>query len=317
MRARHVVSTLAFVIGTLVATATNAEAQSNDAQRALKIAYEGDSLYAKGQWDDAYNKFSLADTAAHSPVFVLYMARCRKNAGKLREARALYDRTARESLASNAPKPFRDAVSDAKTERDQVDQRIPSVLVVVTGARATTVRVDHVDVADPNQPIQLDPGAHVIEAANGAANARKEVRLEDGAGTVRVELSLLNSPAAPVASSQSPARGSLAPAVVALSVGVVGLGVGAVTGLIAAGKASDVKAHCVDGHCLTSDADALSSSRTFATVSTVGFIAGGAAIAAAAILFAVRPGGANKPQTALVLGPVRVRATLTGVAGSF
>jgi hypothetical protein len=68
-------------------------------QRALKLAYEADDLYARGQWAGAYDRFAEADGLAHSPVFVLYMARCRKNAARLIEAEAIFTRLSRETLA--------------------------------------------------------------------------------------------------------------------------------------------------------------------------------------------------------------------------
>lgn len=306
----------ALVLACLLAAVTipRSSRAESDAQRALKLAYEGDSLYAKGDWTTAYDRFAAADTAAHSPVFVLYMARCRKNAGKLREARALYDRVAHEDLSTSAPKPFREAVSDATRERDDVARRIPLVAITITGApagAAPLVKIDRGDVPSLAAPIPLDPGAHVIEATSGSASARKEVRLEDGGGMTKVELALASGATKPVPSTPiEPKRGSLAPGVVALVIGVAGVGVGAGTGLVASSKASDVKSRCVDGHCLKSDASELDQSRTFATVSTIGFVAGGVAVAAAAVLFAVRPGGssASAPSSALrvAIGPASV-----------
>jgi hypothetical protein len=76
-------------------------------------------------------------------------------------------------------------------------------------------------------------------------------------------------------------------------VGGVGVGVGAVTGGLAAGKASDVKEGCVDGHCLREDAGELDSARALATTSTIAFIAGGVGLATAGVLFVVRPGGSS------------------------
>jgi hypothetical protein len=266
-------------------------AQPADAsQRALALGYEGDGLYAKGRWAEAYDRFAQADALAHSPVFVLYMARCRKNAGKLLEARAIYDRVAGETVPPDAPRPFREAIADAAAERQELGKRIPSILVVVKGAPAgeVTVRVDGRAVP-AGTAVPLDPAAHRVVATRGGRTAEKTVVLAESAGTVRVELGFDAAPPAEV-------KGSLAPAAVALTVGLLGVGVGAVTGAIAAAKTSDIEDGCGDdGHCPTTSAGELDTANAFATTSTIGFVAGGVGLATALVLYLARPGGSATP----------------------
>jgi hypothetical protein len=297
---------LALLLLTALPAVAFADARETN-QRALKLAYEADDLYARGQWGAAYERFAEADALAHSPVFVLYMARCRKNAGRLLEAEALLARLARESVATSAPKPFHDAVASAAAERDEVARRIPLVHVVVQGAAAGPVRVkvDGKEIADARAGITLDPGAHGFDASSGGASDHKDVLLADGAGEVRVVLTLSSGGPTPQArptrqAEREASTGSLAPTLVALAVGVAGVGIGSVTGAMAASKAGRVKTNCVDSHCLQSDADALDSARRLATISTVAFIAGGAGLAAAGVLFVIRPRGGQTTATAAV-----------------
>jgi hypothetical protein len=291
-------------------------AQSRDAsQRALKVAYEADDLYARGRWAVAYDRFAEADGLAHSPVFVLYMARCRKNAGRLLDARLIFERLAGEKLAAEAPKPFRDAVTSAAAERDEVSRRIPVAAIVVTDAPdgRASIRVDGKEVSGAEIP--LDPGMHAFEASSGAQTARRDVLLTDGGGHVKIVLSLAGATtaASPAERPAAPERsaGSAVPAIVALSIGAAGLGMGAFTGLVAANKASAIKSNCVDGHCLRSDAGALSSARTMATVSTVGFVVAGVGLAAGGVLLVVRSGGGSTTATA------RITPTSFSVDGTF
>src|SRR5262249_45683700 len=147
---------------------------SNPSQRAVTLGYEADGLYAKSRWNEAYERFAQADQLAHSPVFVLYMARCRKNAGRLLEARSLYERTARETVSPDAPKPFREAVSDAATEREEVSRRIPSVRLTVTGASGpATLSVDGNAVPAGSTSLELDPGDHEVKATAGERTVKK------------------------------------------------------------------------------------------------------------------------------------------------
>jgi hypothetical protein len=316
---RRLVSVVA-LLGALAPSPAVAQGDAN--RQALELAYEGDRLYAQGRWADAYERFAAAEARAHSPVFTLYMARCRKNAGRLLDAKVIYQRVAAEALPSSAPKPFHDAVSDARTELAEVERRIPSVRVQVRGAAApsASVYIDGKRVATPGPPTPLDPGSHQVEAVSGTLRAAESVTLTEGSGPVTVELELGTSKAAAVAGdtgagkqgAAEPERGSMAPGWIALSVGVVGLGVGAVTGLMAAAKADAVKEGCVDGHCLASDAGELDSARTLATVSTVGFIVGGVGVAAAGVLFVVRPGGSTAGGGSAARSP-----TWIGLRGAF
>jgi len=271
---------------------TNAEAEPS-AQQALDLAYEADDLFAKGKWDEAYSRFQRADALAHSPVFVLFMARSKKNAGKLLEASALYERVATEKLAFDAPKPFRAASSDAASELAELRGRIPHVRVVVVGAPpgSLDVRVDDEPI-EIDKRIALDPGEHVFSAKAMQLEKRERVVLAAGAQEVRVELSFVEPRAT---EAKSPKRGSLAPGIAFVSLAAAGLELGAIMGGLATKTSNDVKAGCIDDHCLKSDAADLDRARLFANVSTGAFVAGGAFMVTGIVLFVVRPGGESAP----------------------
>jgi hypothetical protein len=273
------------------APSSRASAQADAVKQALELGYEGDRLYAQGSWAEAYQRFADADALAHSPVFVLYMARCRKNAGRLLEARALYDRVMTEPVPTSAPQPFREAREDARAERGELDRRIVSVRVRVRGADGApaALTIDGKPLGAGEGATPLDPGAHALVARSGGRVARRTVNLAEGSGTTLVELDLAAGGApAPVADHEP---GSLTPAWVALGVGLVGLVAGSVTGGIAAVKAGDVKEGCQGNHCRQQDAGDLDTAQTLATASTIAFAVGGVGLAAAGVLFVVRPGG--------------------------
>ena len=71
--------------GTSIAEPTDAERA-----RALELGKSAIEVYNEGRWVDAYDRFAKADKLVHSPVFVLYMARCRRQLGNLVQAQTLY-----------------------------------------------------------------------------------------------------------------------------------------------------------------------------------------------------------------------------------
>jgi hypothetical protein len=87
------------------------------------------------------------------------------------------------------------------------------------------------------------------------------------------------------------------------AVGVVGVGIGAVFGLGASSKWSDAKSNCTayPYGCSQDALDAKSSAQSKASVATVAFIVGGAAIAGAAVLWFTA--GPSQEKVAIGVGP--------------
>ncbi|MEP7121805.1 MAG: hypothetical protein ABJE95_12875 [Byssovorax sp.] len=297
---------------------------------AVTLGHEALDLYGRGDWEGAFQRFSRADSAAHSPVFALYMARCRGNQGALLAARDLFAALANESLPPSAPEAWQKARVDAATELTAIEARIPSVIIAVSGApiEGAAVTVDDAAVAASalGKPIRLDPGAHTVAAkARGRAPITESIRLAEGPEPRRITL-VIPAETPPLVASTPPAvrvdrpppiapiaptRGSLVPGIVALGAGAAGLGLGLISGVIARGKADDVKGRCVGVHCLPGDADEGHAAQTLATVSTVGFVVGGAAAAAGITLILVRPGGSSPGSTS----STDARAALSPTAG--
>lgn len=290
----------------LAALSGNAAAQPSSSQRALDLAYEADDLFAKGKWDDAYARFAAADALAHSPVFVLFMARAKRNAGKLLEASALYQRVADEKLPATAPKPFRAAIADAATELAELRGRIPHVRVVLLAAPegSADVRMDAAPI-EVDKRIAVDPGKHVFTAKVGDKTASETLEVTPGGDERRVEISFTPPDKRSDPKALPPKRGSLAPGIAFVSLGTFGFELGAVMGGLATSTSSDVKEGCVENHCLASDADALDRARLFANISTGALVAGGAFMITGVVLLVVRPGGESAP--AVGIGPQGLR----------
>jgi hypothetical protein len=217
---------------------------------------------------------------------------------------------------------------------EELAPRVPSLQLEVVGPAdpaRVEVRLDGavVPAAARAAPLRVNPGKRVLQAtAAGYRAARVEVLVEDrDRSTVRLRLdpdpaSTAAEPASPVPAPAptSPAaiatmtpdapraRGSAqrTAALVAGGVGAVGLGVGAVFGLMAKSKNDDARTpeRCPtetrchpDGKLLLEDASSA------ATVSTIAFAAGGAALAAGVVLFVTAPSKRAPAATSLRLLP--------------
>jgi len=317
---------LTLALFALVLASAPAAAQSPaERQAAVALGEEALELFEQGRWAEAYARFDKADRMTHAPPLVLYMARSQRNMGRLVEARQLYQRLAEEELHELAPEQFVKAKTTAANELATLDQRIPKVTIEVKGAPAAQIRVtlDEVPLEQEQlgAPIPMNPGKHTIEArAEGFSSATVTVELSEEAGSQSVALTLTEpgegSPPPPrVEPASDSTQGPWWPGAVVLGVGGVGLVVGAITGGMAMGKVDDIKSRCIDNHCPPEDEEQGSNADTLATVSTVGFIAGGVLAAAGVVLLVWRPGGSSDAPDASAT--LRVSPAGVQLSGTF
>ena len=304
---------LLVVLGLVVWPAVASAQPTQRNTEAVRLGREALDAYQRNDWAAAYSGFSSAEALTHSPVFVLYMARARRNSGALLDARDLYGRVVREDLEAAAPAPWRTAVTDAATELAELARRIPSIVVQVhTLAPGESVVVDGTAIAAERLggEIELEPGEHRVALRRvGAEPIEKVVTLTDGARRVVVTLEVpppfapvvAPPPAPPPARTRSfvPPTRDAAPreegnpygtaATITGVVGLAGIAVGSVAGIIALGKASDAKRGCEDDVCPEANKQYRDMAYDYGALSTVGFIVGGVGLATSATLFWVVP----------------------------
>jgi hypothetical protein len=326
---------LALLIGSSPVGATPSKEQVS-AARAL--AYAGYQLLQQEQYADAYDRFQQAEKIFHAPPHLLYMARAKRGMGELVAARDLYQRLADEQVETGSPKEFAKATEDARQELEELQPRIPSVAITLSGASLdqATVDIDGRDVTEAAREgaVDVDPGERVVRAtAEGFEAAETTVTLEEGASAVAVQLTLQALPApepGPTGTSrpgQPPDTvdepGSMIPGFVVMGVGVAAVGVGIATGVVAMGKADELSTNCpVRSACPPDNESLEDDARLFGTVSTVGFIVGGAALAGGAVLLWLRPGGGGggdepEPAAAGVTIEPLVGPGAFGIRGTF
>lgn len=241
-------------------------------ERALALGHEGLGFYNKGSWADAQQRFAEADRLAHSPVFILYLARSARNAGDLAAAKEAYDRLAREVVPAGAPAPWVGAVESGKQEGAELDKRLAAAPppAASTAAPALSVPVPTATVSVPVTGPRALPTAMPPEETAGE-------RLRP-----------------------------YTPALAVLGVGVVGLGAGAGLFVHAKSMADDVLSRCDQSTnvCLASDAPKKQSAVDMASGAAVAAAIGAAAMATGLILVVVLdPGKKPASRGALKIEP--------------
>jgi hypothetical protein len=233
----------------------------------------------------------------------LYLARARRNAGRLLDARTSLKAIAAEPMAEGAPPPWKQAQIDARAELAAVEAAIPTIVIAADPEpRGATATIDGRS-APVETPIEVDPGTHRITLSTSSATKELDVEVRAGERQRRIEVApppaALPPAIVPRTERQPPrSEGSLVPGAIVLGFGLAGLGVGAVTGGLALSANGDATALCEGGACpadreeqIRSDLDGAG---TLADVSTVSFIAGGALTAVGVVLVIARPFGGSE-----------------------
>jgi hypothetical protein len=325
MNARHLLLATLLLSSALAPTVALAQSSDADKATARDLAVEGYKALQANDYAAAADRFTHADALYHAPTVTLGLARAHVGLGKLVSAQELYSRIVQETLPPNASTAIKKAVRDAQKELDALALRIPSVVITVKGNDASKVTLDGIEVRAAALGLKrpVDPGQHVI-AASAPGFVTSEVTMSFAEGkSESVTLELKPRQAAPrpvvaVAPAAKPPAAPTTPArrppsqperapdqikvngptqktigVVALGVGAAGLLVGGITGGLAVSKHGEIAKSCRDGHCpkgseATYDPE-IDSYTTMGTISTIGFLAGGALAATGVVLMLTAP----------------------------
>lgn len=217
----------------------------------------------------------------------------------------------------------------ARKERDALKANVPMLTIVLPADAPDRVSVkrDGVALGKPSLGVALpvDPGEHIVSvvAAERVLLTEKVTLAAKDQRTVQLPSTypkLDESTSAPPERESPPPSIPPAAAVAALAVGGAGLALGTVFGILALGRKSVVDEECTGAICRTERGrSAGEDGKTFATVSTVGFVIGALGVAAGVPLFVLsRPAEPTRGPTtspasaAIVVGPVGV-----GLVGRF
>ena len=320
--------------GFLLATSSRADDAANTASaRALGI--EGVTLADAGNCALAIEKLERAEKLHHAPTTAGRLGECEIERGHLVAGTEILQRIVREPLPPNAHPAFGAAVTRAQKVLDKTLPRVATLRLSVKAPPNAKITVTIDGEAVPDAVVdgirRIDPGEHAVEVtAPGFFPASETTRLEDGQ-TKSVAFELRADPNAPPPAAETrdgglrsstaapEARGgSKVPAVVAFGLGAVGLGLGIYGGLTVANKSSDLNGACdANRVCPTGSRADIDSAKSWATISTVGFIAAGAGLLTGTVLLFTSSGSAStSPQQGVRVRP-SVGAASVGLNGVF
>lgn len=325
-------------LGALLLCARPGAAQDvDDATRASarQLGYSGVEAYEAQDYASASNKLERAYRVLQVPTLGLWSARALVKLGKLVEAQERYLKVGRLAVSGGDADVQRKAQADAARELSALEPHLSSVQIELSGATADEVSlsIDSTPVASAliGEPRPMNPGSHSLVARRGSEEQRIAITLSEGEKQrVTVSFSGAAPTAGAAAQRPAPAHASTdlaAPRAdepsgstqrllgwVTIAAGGAGLAFGGVTGGLALSKKSgfESNSHCNDSACGPSQQGDVDSYNSLRTLSSVGFIAGGALAATGVVLLLTAPSAQPSSGTALWLGPGSVR-----VRGSF
>ena len=322
----------------LPSIANAAEPTAAEQESAKKLVADGDRLAGQRDFTGALAAYKSAAAITNTPPIALQVARTQEALGYFMEAREGYDKAARMPVAATDPPSYEAARTEAEGLSARIVDRIPTVVVSVSGRPSgslPTVTVDNVEVASASSalPRRLNPGKHTIRVAlAGYQPATVEFEIREGENR-NVDVPLVVDPNAAKAGAEPAAAGivtspggpsgstgasdnydrSMTFFHVGLVVGGTGLVVGSVFGVLSLARASSAKEHCSDDHCTPDAQSDIDTSTTLANVSNIGF--GVAVVGAGLAIYGLvtRPARA---RAALVVTPV-IGPGSAGLTGRF
>jgi hypothetical protein len=245
------------------------------------------------------------------PLFTL--AECEAKWGKRADALGHY-RDFLELYVKLAPKERAKQAKRKKVATEQVaalESLVGRLTVVLPADVAEGAAVERdgepFDAGKLGMAQVVDPGKYqfTLKLADGSSHDFSVTISAGGRQELVLEPPKAEPAAAPVAPSEggdtADGDGSAlrTTGLVVGGVGAAGVVLGAVMGGLAAGTKDDIDAQCVNRICTQDGKDAVDRGQTFGTISTVGFIAGGALLVGGVTMFLLAPsGGGDSGETA-------------------
>lgn len=304
---------------TLLLAPAAARAQDATEATAASLFDEGMKLMDQGRYAEACPKLARSHQIAPTGGTVLNLGDCYERAGQYASAWSAYKQAA--ARAAEAGK--KDFETMALDRAKKIEPKLSHLTLKVTRpAEGMEIKrdADTVTRAEWGVSALVDPGAHRFEVtAPGAKKWTTMITLSPGENKT-LAIPELETQAKPAASGPEPSRppaseprsdGSTQRTIgfVVGGVGLVGIAVGSIFGVEAMSKDSDAKSHCRTTNLCDAEGVKLGKdAHDAATVSTIAFSVGGAAL----LLGAVLVFSAGKSEPAAAGNKVRVGLGPTG-----
>jgi hypothetical protein len=307
----------AFALGLSLLSARRADAQPSkeDIAKADVLFRDAQILVQKGQLEEGCSKFAESQRLDPANGTLLNIAVCHEKAGKFATAY----REFQELLGLISASTSRDDRERTRVANDRLkalDKKMTRAQLDVSELpKDASIMLDAAQVNDPSTPIPVDPGSHVIEVTAPKKVAAKTNFDVNAPGTMTVKIPALaddappppptpEAPPPPPPDKPSFWNGQRVLGLVIIVAGLGGVGAGAFFGLDTFAKRDARDEHCRGTLC---DADGVAlhnAAGQSATISTIGFAAGGAAVAIGSIVFFT---ASSKPKTPIEGAVSRLR----------
>lgn len=309
---------LFFIAALTASLASTSPASAADPEVEARFK-SGVELFKEADFRAALVEFRRAYEKSKNPKILYNIAQCEYQLTDYVAALATFERYLKDaaSVIDHARR------VEVEEELPKLRARIASVTVRtnVPGAR---VSIDDEPVATTplSAPIPLNPGPHrILARKDGYAEALQRIEVAGGE-TPTVTLTLSELPSArtaekPATEPESSGSALRTTGIIVGAVGLVTLGVGTAFGLSAKSKNDDAASMCSGLECRDPRALTLTDeARSQATISTFGFVAGGALLAGGVVLYLVAPKSESK--TALHVAPrVGMNTAVLSLGGTF
>lgn len=334
--AHSLLLTAAFA-GTLLASPASAQAQSASNKAAAEALFdEGVKLLKAGEIEKACRKLESSQRVDPGIGTLLYLGECYEQEGRTASAWATFREAASKAKAAGETNRARTGMKRAEKLESRLSRVTFQVASENEGISGLTVRQAKLTVnrALWGSAIPVDPGELVVVAeAPGYETFQTTISVSEGPSQAKVEIPALvalpeemeepaplAAPAAAVSAtpedSAPPGATQRVTGLVFGGVGVAGLITGGVFGIMAINKNNQAKEVC-DGSICEVDKNGVEltdQAQTYATVSTISFIAGGVLLATGGVLYFTAPTPSETAQ-------IRVTPTWGGaelsLGGSF
>jgi hypothetical protein len=343
IRVTRAALTMAFLLAALSRLVLAAPTEADKAT-ARGLMVQADAHFEAKQYAEALRLYKAAHNLMGVPTTGVGEARAEAALGQLIEARATAIAVTRIPEQPGEPKVFAEARAAAQALVDDLDRRIPALLVKLPNlptSASVSLAVDGEAVLVPQGraplPRNVNPGAHrIVVTAPGYEQSTREVQVPEGKTTeVVIELqpeappisigptALFAEQPRPLTPSapeprepqeSSASRTQRKAGWIGLGVGAAGVAVGAGTGITALIMRSVLHGDGCGGNVCPDKKyqGRVDTYNALLTVSTVGFIVGGVGAAAGATLLLTSPKRESQPSAALYIGPGSV-----AVSGGF
>jgi hypothetical protein len=311
------------VVLALASPASHAQAPKEDRAAAESLFAEGRQLLQTGDYERACTKFEASQRLEPALGTSLNLADCYDKVGRTASAWAEFKSAAAaaqkagDALRKNTALE-RAGILEPRLTRLRIELADPSVSVLQNGEPANPALI--------GSAIPVDPGNYRFEArAPGKAPWTESIEVRGEGALIEVKIPLLPveldlppvpalpepAPSGPPPMTSGSAQGQRTLAWVLGGVGVASIATGAVFGTLAASSWAKAQDSCGDYpyECTPDGLEHADDASTRATVATVGFALGAAALGTSVVLFVTDEDEPEPATVAVGLGAVSVRGS--------